>query len=291
MTTREITDDRLAILIHVIPKLNLQKDDKVRLNNDYLNLQRRIWAFGLAKGKSFKSITLDDSHRQMMGLVNDSDHLYKLGKMAAVDIFLGNDDRLTTKNRANIGNWMTDDTGDITAIDNFDTATHRSLNRGHTALQARNQALAQGNEPTEWDPANTTYQEQMDKLAPWRIHATGLSMMKGLLRTTLTELEIVNRERKKAGQDDNPFPYQKDDIEPMAKRLAPHLTSGLKAGRDELVRKLAPSVGKRSRTIKNEVTGRAGGLGMAGWKDIKKRAKYMRNLKTRKTKPGKWMPN
>jgi hypothetical protein len=37
----------------------------------------------------------------------------------------------------------------------------------------------------------------------------------------------------------------------------------------EIVRKLAPTLGRRSRTIKHEVVGREGGLGMAGWKETR----------------------
>jgi hypothetical protein len=286
--TREVTGDRISIASHVLPKVQIAEQDRKSLNGDYMDTNNRLWAFGLAAGKNFKSIARDDPTGQFMKLIKDHAYLERLGRVAAVDIFMGNHERLNNKNIANTGNWMTDDSGNITVIDNYDTATQANIRRGHQRYEKRKQQKAQGQQPDDWARADMTYWGEMDKLAPSRIGKTAYNLCHGMLRDIWFEIDITNNNRKKVGAPPITVPYQQSEMKEMATQMAPHLEKGLKAGRKELIRKLSPSIGKRSRSIKAEVVGRQGGLGKAGWKDLKKRARYLRDLQSGLKKPGRW---
>ena len=129
------------------------------------------------------------------------------------------------------------------------------------------------------DVPTLAYQNLLDQLAPANIERTAVEMARSLLREAWYEF---------TGEDaQGQAPYQQEDIETMLGTISPHIAAGLRAGRNELVRKLAPTTGKRSRTIKQEVVTRQGGLGQAGWDAVKTRARYLRELKGRQRAPGK----
>lgn len=57
-----------------------------------------------------------------------------------------------------------------------------------------------------------------------------------------------------------------------------NILSGLKQGKKKLLSKLAPRIGKRSRTIKGSVVGAGGNQGNTMWDNVKRRAKQLRSL-------------
>jgi hypothetical protein len=256
VATRDVTADRTDIVFFALDKLrNLTPSDTQTVRQDFRKRTNRIWAYGLAAGRSMKGIARTDQAR-LMNLLNDPTYLTEIGQMAAVDLFLGNKDRLRSTAGSNLGNWMVDVAGKATVIDNYDLNTQARLTGGQL-----------------------TYEELLDELAPANIDRTALEMAWSLLREAW--YEFTGEEAQ--GQ----APYQQKDIEAMANTIGPHIAAGLRAGRNELVRKLAPAAGKRSRSIKQEVVTRQGGLGQAGWDAIKTRARYLRELKGRQRVPAK----
>lgn len=60
---------------------------------------------------------LDDDRSRFRELLMNKDHLIQLGKMAAVDLFFGNQDRITNRN---LGNWFVNPQSVIMLIDHLD---------------------------------------------------------------------------------------------------------------------------------------------------------------------------
>jgi hypothetical protein len=74
---------------------------------------------GSKAGKSKDGNQMKPEENRMRALLTDGRHLENLGQMSAVDIFLGNEDRLL---QGNLGNWVYDPySASITAIDHVDS--------------------------------------------------------------------------------------------------------------------------------------------------------------------------
>lgn len=71
--------------------------------------------------------------------------------------------------------------------------------------------------------------------------------------------------------------FKADD--PRAAPMVKAMVQGLKDGRSRLLSKLAPRIGRRSRTLKAETLSAFGGEGADAWSGLKQRAAYLRNLK------------
>ena len=77
-----------------------------------------IFIMGKASGETFENIKKKDEGKARQLLLTP-DYIRRLGMAAAIDLFLGNTDRL---HALNLGNWMTDTEAEneITLIDNYD---------------------------------------------------------------------------------------------------------------------------------------------------------------------------
>lgn len=80
-----------------------------------------LLAMSLAEGDSAEDLAKApaDSERSMRSMLSRPGHLRELGKVTAVDLLLGNSDRLMA---GNMGNWFYDPTGALTVLDNVDGA-------------------------------------------------------------------------------------------------------------------------------------------------------------------------
>lgn len=95
---------------------------KTSIVNQFNN-QPNLFIMGLAEGKDFGDIVREDPDKAG-GLLLDPAYLQQLGKIHAVDAFLGNGDRLEM---GNLGNWMTNGQNQISLIDNYDANSQDTL--------------------------------------------------------------------------------------------------------------------------------------------------------------------
>jgi hypothetical protein len=85
-----------------------------------LNTKDNMMAMTKAQGveaESTMQMPGDGGASRMRGYLEDVSHVQRLGRVAAIDLFLGNVDRVT---RFNMGNWYYDQKGAITLIDHVD---------------------------------------------------------------------------------------------------------------------------------------------------------------------------
>jgi hypothetical protein len=190
-----------------------------------------IFIMQKASGQEFGKVAEEHSP-VATGLLLSPDYAQRLGFVTAVDLFLGNTDRVFS---ANLGNWMTnisrfDET--LTLIDNFDRYGEQFLTRA-----------------TDWE-------QRIAKsyLLPSKLDHTADEVI-DLLKRVLEEKRI-----QLTGQ-------QWEDFKK-------YFVRGMKKGIDRILSKLAPQIGRRSRTLKREIK-KFDAEGIA-WTELKKRAAWLR---------------
>jgi hypothetical protein len=207
-----------------------------------------VWVMGMAKGKAFGSDRQRGegftqaplgAERTVM-LIENPDYIRKLGFVTACDLFLGNGDRMDV---GNLGNWMTDEAGAISLIDNFSSESYQGLTE-----------RAQ----TQWE------QVFMDDLKPSNYLRKG--------ETVYNVLASSVPARVKEGLEKS-FTTTPEG----RKRLfAKHFAKGMADARKLILAKLAPTFGKRSRSLKQSVvTGEGGEL---AWQILKRRVRLFKSL-------------
>ncbi len=84
-------------------------------------------------GKTAQTNAMDGSSQsRLRNLVSDARHMEALGKLTAVDLFLGNQDRVMS---GNLGNWIYDpDSSSMTAIDHVDANVSGVFRNGDTVV-------------------------------------------------------------------------------------------------------------------------------------------------------------
>lgn len=195
---------------------------------------KTVFIMKKASGKNFRELA-EESSPVAHGLLASPDYVKRLGMVTAIDLFLGNYDRLYS---ANLGNWMTaisnvDEM--ITLIDNFDRY-------GTQRLTEDNQSMWKDNIATKLQTSN--------------LKATANEILELLLRV---------------------FSHSKIDIQLTDKQqeaFKENFAEGLKLGRARILSKLAPRIGRRSRTLK-AITVQGEG-GKQAWAYLKARADELR---------------
>ncbi len=171
-----------------------------------------------------------------ISLLQSPDYVERLGIVTFIDLFLGNTDRVYS---ANFGNWMTAISQIdqlISLIDNFDPADMQSLKRA-----------------ADWvdrDYVKLLLSPDLDKV---KEHITDYFFK-------ILALEENGRIKLAADQQE---------------KFKRYLLRGLQRGRDIVLSKLAPRIGRRSRTLKKKILQIEGGE--KAWKVLKARARYLRS--------------
>jgi Domain of unknown function (DUF4157) len=257
--TRVATPPEKGMIPEVVERyVNWQAEaQKRKMNPLFLKAQKvkdfkdaqTIYVMGRAKGDDFADIT-QNTPDTMQSLLQNPNYLKKIGMIHAVDLFLGNTDRFEL---ANFGNWMTDSQINITLLDNFDA---NSLAATFSKFRDKEFDVAAK------DPFLDKTPSPVDRLAPAEIQTTAEQVVEQF-KTRLTK-------NFKSGDW---LDQKKQEF------MVTHIKIGLQVGRKKLLSQLAPTFGKRSRSLKQEVIGREGGLGQQGWENIKARAKYVKKLR------------
>jgi hypothetical protein len=227
----------------------IKTKDQVKTQEiNMFHAQPNVFIMGLAKGKDFADLA-NESPTRTFELLKDKNYLKQLGKIYAVDTFLGNNDRIHAQG-SNLGNWMTSDQGQISLIDNFD-ANGLTLTKFDKHVE---EGIAD-----KWElydhlkPLQTSNQEST---ATSIVHSLKID----LIKSGNMEGEMVD--------------YM---LKPYTQFMTDHIKAGIAEGRNMLIKKLAPKLGhKRSRTLKS---GMIGGDGDALWKGVKNRANALKKLK------------
>lgn len=210
--------------------------------------QPQVWVMGMARGKAFGSDRKTGqgftnaplgSDRTLM-LLEDPDYARRLGFVVACDLFLGNADRIDA---GNLGNWMTDEAGAISLIDNFSSSSYQSLNKD---------AQEQWQRMFMADIKPSNYQRKAESVYEILISSVPAEVQAGLEKSFTTT---------PAGRK---------------KLFAANFAKGMADARKAILAKLAPTLGKRSRSLKAAVV--AGEGGEAAWAILKKRVRMFKNL-------------
>lgn len=172
-----------------------------------------IVVMGIAEGKDFTDIIKKDPNKAY-SLFSDPAYLQKLGKIHAVDLFLGNSDRIGFDSASNLGNWMTNGQNQITAIDNVSDSQD-------TLLMTNSGAVT----------------ESLKKLAPSKLQETATESVNFLIKAAKYE-----------GMPETWFTEERKQV------MINNIMIGLATGRKMLIDKLtAKFMKKRSREVKAQV--------------------------------------
>lgn len=90
------------------------------------NTSKQLVAMGVAPGESAEASheRQADDPNSLKSRLERPGHLRELGRMTAVDLLVGNEDRLLS---GNLGNWFYDPSGSMVAIDNVDGSEERRM--------------------------------------------------------------------------------------------------------------------------------------------------------------------
>jgi|DewCreStandDraft_1066081.scaffolds.fasta_scaffold00051_42 hypothetical protein len=192
-----------------------------------------LFIMGMATGQEFKQIV--EQHPDDAGaLLRNPTYVKRLGMVTAIDLFIGNTDRLYS---ANLGNWMTaivNGEAIISLIDNFDPAGAQHLN------------------PARQDLWKDSF---LPKIITQNLRDTAVEILNDLL----FNINKINQG------------FQLNDAERDA--FITNFVSGMQEGRSRILSKLAPRIGRRSRTLKRAAM--QGGAPDA-WNLLKKRARLLK---------------
>jgi hypothetical protein len=194
-----------------------------------------VFIMGKATGQEFGQLT-KESPAVAHGLLTSPEYVKRLGMATAIDLFLGNRDRLLS---ANLGNWMTSISNIeemITLIDNYDRY-------GPQKLTEENQR--------EWEQMVFKEYLLLDKL-----ETTANEVLDSLIRVLRYDSPTI----------------QLTDEQREAFRV--NFVLGMREGRARILSKLAPRIGRRSRTLKRVTVQGEGG--QQAWELLKKRARLLR---------------
>jgi hypothetical protein len=208
----------------------------------------QIYVTAISEGQEFKDLAAqanNDDRGLAKRLMQDSDHLCKLGIVSAVDLFLHIGDRLDA---GNIGNWFINPQGTenrLGLIDNF---------------SSDNATLLQGFDP-QGEMNRDIYE---DRLSADKLPATAKELVRGLVRATTRSYKEADR----GGVDWGNW-WTAKRIEFAEK----HILRGLKMGRERLLRKI---LGTRFRSPSKSMKG---ALGANAWSAVQSRASYIKKNK------------
>jgi hypothetical protein len=212
--------------------------------NGWVNAVRQgnsgpVYVMGKVQGKEFGE---EARENPVLGATyfNNPQYVYDMGLAHAVDMFLGNGDRFALMNT---GNWMNTVQGNIMLIDNFDRFGTQRLGRGLY------EQWVEQNLPDLRDPqgaAERAYEAAVQGAATTR--QFGAKLLPSEMEHSIIKDVFV-----------------------------PNFARGFKVGRKRIVDKLAPMLGKRSRTFKSTLT-QNDPDGAAKWAEIKRRARKVRSV-------------
>ena len=210
----------------------------------YRSAGNTLFVQGAAEGTDMKGLASDPQRgaRNVAVLLSDPSYANRLGFIHAIDLFLGNVDRLEAMN---LGNWMTKVgtlENSITAIDNFDPA-------GNQLLTASVQQA--------WKKDQLLHLKKPRATAEVIINDGKFGLISKL---------------KEAGADIAAM-YSAAEQGAIKVQLVASFEKGMKEGISTITSKLAPRIGKRSRTLKAATVQQAGD---EAWALLKERAALLR---------------
>jgi hypothetical protein len=202
----------------------------------------------MAKGKTLGSRRHAGKYRESpigkdrtVQLMESPEYARQMGFVTACDLFLGNVDRVEA---GNLGNWLTDEAGAVSLIDNFSSGAWQGLTRD--AQQQWESSLAPDLAPSRYlAKAESVYNILVNLVPPEVTEALGKSF-------------TMSAEGRKQA-------------------FVKNYAKGMADARTKILAKLAPTIGKRSRSLKKSVTSGEGGG--AAWAIVKRRVTFFKNLK------------
>jgi hypothetical protein len=213
----------------------------------YQDPRCNVFIQGYASGQDFKDIAGSTTRRNnLTTLLSNRSYAKRMGRVHAADMFLGNSDRFSVMN---LGNWMTSLGGvdnAITLIDNFDPT-------GNQVLNADRQVV--------WRAENLPKLVDSRATAEERISGGEKNLLEAL-RAADVDVDQLYPNRQKLDQ--------------VVAGLINGFSSGMKEGIDLTLSKLAPRIGRASRTLKAATTARGGDEGATAWRLLKERAQLVR---------------
>lgn len=241
--------ERVRIATQIQQKGGWPEEEKAQDIEAFGHEQPHVWVMGMARGKAFGSDRKrgEGFTKAPLGkdrtilLLEDPAYARKLGFVTACDLFLGNGDRVDV---GNLGNWMTDEQGAISLIDNFSTAGFQSLTDASQAT---------------WE---TTF---MPDLRPSQALAKGKSVYDIL--AGMVSPEVREGLQRSLGMS----PEGRKEL------FGKNFAKGMAEARKVILAKLAPTFGKRSRTLKQSVVGGEGGE--QAWRVLKRRVVLYKGLR------------
>jgi hypothetical protein len=247
--TRLATPDERGQIAAQIEEKAMWKQDEVAADVQSFRVGGRphVWVQGMAKGKALGSKRKEGRFQEsamgtnrIIELFEDPDYVRNLGFVTICDMFIGNGDRIDV---GNLGNWMTDTSNAISLIDNFTTSTYQGLTR---------------NREESWESLF------LNELKPsgYAAKAAGvydhlLNMMPSDVKTAFSKSSSMSADGRK-------------------KNFVKNYTKGMQDGRKAILAKLAPTFGKRSRSLKASVGDDEGAA--EAWGMLKRRALRFKNL-------------
>ena len=196
------------ILPNNYPNLaNLTDDEKGRKSRqEHLNILPKLQVMDFVTGKTADKLSQVDgnsgNYKTMRWLLLDDNHVKQLGKITAVDLFLENDDRALA---GNLGNWMVDQAGGITLIDQLNDHAMNLLNDDGTGA---NKIIG----------PNTT----LLMIAPGQIPATAVTCVDAILTSMYNAGDATVKE------------WSNDSGGAVKNKIVHNFTIGLKEGVSEL---------------------------------------------------------
>ncbi|HNM78208.1 MAG TPA: hypothetical protein PKI89_07590 [Tepidiformaceae bacterium] len=214
----------------------------------YRNGQPHVWVMGMASGHAFggkRKMGQGFTESKLGGmrtvqLLEDPEYARRMGFVTLCDLFLGNGDRMDV---ANLGNWMTDTDGAISLIDNYASGSQKLTKSGQESWES---SFKEDLKPSGYlRKAETTYNAITSSVAP----------------------EVKEALKRSFG------------MSPEGRKQAfiKHFAKGMADGRKAILAKLAPTFGKRSRSLKGSLG--TGDEAAVAWGVLKRRALLLKNLK------------
>jgi len=117
-----------------------------------------------------------DNQKDIFYYLKDAEYMKKVGKLTAIDCFMGFEDRALS---GNIGNWMTGDTGQLTLIDNIDNKL---------------KSLWQTNQSNEYR------EDIIEKIKPENIFKTAKEVYEQILDRVYGDFAVMEKEELKKSQ-------------------------------------------------------------------------------------------
>lgn len=247
--TRLATPDERGQIAAQIEEKAMWKQDEVAA--DVRSFQTggkpHVWIQGMAKGKALGSKRKEGRFQEspmganrIVELFEDPAYVRNLGFVTICDMFIGNGDRIDV---GNLGNWMTDTENAISLIDNFTSVSYQGLTR---------------NREESWESL------YLNELKPSTYETKAGGVYDHLLNMMPAEIKIAFGKSSSMS------------AEGRKKNFVKNYTKGMQDGRKAILTKLAPTFGKRSRSLKASVGDDEGAA--EAWAMLKRRALRFKGL-------------